>query len=467
VAGDFNADGKLDLAVGGYNYLSAAGRTYIYTFRNDSVTTGEATNNYFGIAITSGDFNFDGRTDLAVGATGYSTSTGRTYIFYNDGQIPAAASSADVTITGELANGLFGYSLAAGDLNFDGRTDLIVGAEGYSTNTGRAYIFYNDGSIPTTAATADVIIAGGATGNYFGHSLAIGDFNFDGRTDFAIGAYGYSTNTGRAYIFYNDGSIPTTAGTADVTITGATTNTVFGNALASGDFNADGRIDLAVGAFQTSGSNGATYIFYNDGSIPTTAGTADLGITGSAEEFGISVAVGDFNTDGKTDLAVGAEAYSTNTGRTYIFYNDGSMPTTSATADVTLTGEATNNYFGYSLAAGDLNADGRTDLVVGATGYSTNTGRAYIFYNDGSIPTTAATADVTMTGEATNNYFGRALACGDFNTDEKTDVAVGAHQYSTNTGRAYIVASEAAPSNESTSARLRGTIKTRGTIKIR
>ena len=50
------------------------------------------------------------------------------------------------------------------------------------------------------------------------------------------------------------------------------------------------------------------------------------------------------------------------------------------TADVTMTGEAANNYFGYSVStAGDVNGDGYSDVIIGATGYSTNTGRAYVY----------------------------------------------------------------------------------------
>ena len=496
-SGDFNADGKTDLAAGAYGYSTSTGRAYIFyndgsipmtAATADVVITGE-TSTQFGISLTSGDFNSDGKTDLAVGAYGYSTSTGRAYLFYNDGSIPTAATSADVIVTGETTNNYFGVSLVAGDFNADGRTDFIVGAYGYSTNTGRAYIFYNDGSIPTTAATADVIITGQGTSNAFGQSLTSGDFNADGRVDVAVGAFLFSSNTGRAYIFYNDGSIPTTAATADVMITGESGSYFSGYALTSGDFNSDGKTDLAVGAYGYSSNIGRTYIFYNDGSIPTTAATADVIITGetasssfgialtsgdwnadgkidlavgaygyssnrgriymytfndgvvtgeaTSNNFGYAMTSGDFNADGKTDLAVGAYGYSSNAGRTYIFYNDGSIPTTAATSDVIITGEAIS-FFGSALTSGDFNADGKTDLAVGAYGYSTNTGRAYLFYNDGSIPTTAATADVIITGETTSNYFGQSLTSGDFNADGKTDLAVGATGYSTNTGRAYL-----------------------------
>ena len=438
-AGDFNSDGKTDLAVGSL-------RVYIFYSQNGQVNTnfhitGETTSNALGYSLTAGDFNSDGKTDLAVGASSYSSSTGRTYIFYNDGSIPTTAGSADVIITGENTSDAFGTSLTAGDFNSDGKTDLAVGAHGYSSSTGRVYIFHNDGSIPTTAATADVIITGETADDSFGDSLTAGDFNADGTTDLAVGASIYSNATGRAYIFHNDGSIPTTAATADVTITGQGEFDYFGISLTSGDFNSDGRTDLAVGAHGYSGwvYTGRAYLFYNDGSIPTTAATANVTITGgaSSNRFGYALTAGDFNADGTTDLAVGAHSYSGNTGRVYIFNNDGSWPTTAGTANVTITGAATNTYFGYSLTAGDFNADGKTDLAVGA--FDTfGTSRAYIFYNDGSIPTAAGSADVVIASDASGDGLGSSLASGDFNADGKTDLAVGAAGYSSSTGRVYI-----------------------------
>ena len=113
---------------------------------------------FFGKHIAIGDLNADGKTDLVVGATSYSAG-GRAYIFYNDGQYSTAASSADVIITSEASGNNFGRTPATGDLNADGKTDLIVGASGYSSSTGRAYIFYKYGSYPSGATSAAVIIS--------------------------------------------------------------------------------------------------------------------------------------------------------------------------------------------------------------------------------------------------------------------------------------------------------------------
>jgi hypothetical protein len=471
--GDLNADGKTDLIVSAYGYSGSRGRTYIYTL-NDPVITGEATSNNFGYAMTAGDFNADGKTDLAVGASGYSTNTGRVYIFYQDGTIPSLAASADVIITGETTGNYFGNALTAGDLNADGKTDLAVGAYGYSTEYGRVYVFYADGTnnfgtatcsgTPSacSAANADAIMTGTFSNNRFGYTLATGDLNSDGKTDLVVGVNDYWLFVDRVYVF-NGGSITTetTAG-ADVTFTGAAS--YFGISVATGDFNADGRTDLAVGASTANSQTGRAYIFYNDGSMPTTDATADVTITGeTSSRLGGALVSGDFNADGRTDLAVGASFYSTQTGRAYIFYNDGSYAATADTADVIITGQTLYHSFGSSLIAGDFNADGRTDLVVGAYGYS----HAYIFYNDGSYPTIATAADIIFTGEVSNNSFGSAMTVGDFNADGKTDLAVGAPDYSTSTGRVYLFTSEAAVQTPTVDATTRGQVKFRGQVKLR
>jgi hypothetical protein len=466
-SGDFNADGKTDLIIGAYGYSTNKGRIYMYTF-NDPVITGEATSNTFGSSFASGDFNADGKIDLAISASGYSTNTGRVYIFYSDGSMPSLAASADVIITGEATGNYFGSAFTAGDFNNDGRIDLATSAYGYSTNNGRVYIFYNDGSIPTAAGSADVIIAG-TSGNQLGRAFTSGDINADGTTDLVVG------NNGRnVYIFYNDGSYPASDSLANVNIDdGGGISNAFGRALTAGDFNGDNRMDLAIGSssYLDYDYTGRVYIFYNDGSIPTTSATADVTITGETTGgyFGQVLTAGDFNTDGRIDLATSARTYNFSHGRTYIFYTDGSpYPSSAASADVIIDGAASSSYFGEGLAAGDFNADGRTDLAVGDTraGGSFN-GRVFVFYNDGSYPATTSSADAVMNGSAANDYFGAVMEAGDFNADGKVDLAVGAYGYSTNTGRVYLVTSEVAVKSIPDPVRTRGTVKLRGTSKLR
>ena len=107
------------------------------------------------------------------------------------------------------------------------------------------------------------------------------------------------------------------------------------------------------------------------------------------------------------------------------------------TADVSMTGEATYDYFGESVSsAGDVNGDGYSDVIVGAEAYSTSTGRVYVYFGGASMNNTS---DVTMTGEATYNSFGTSVStAGDVNGDGYLDMIVGADEFSSDTGRTYL-----------------------------
>src|SRR3989339_262200 len=402
------------------------------------VITGEKTSNAFGSSLSVGDLNNDGKNDLVVGAGSHNSYRGRVYIFYQDGGLGDKANMADVIIDGENSSDRFGSHLAIGDLNANGKNDLIVDAYYYNSSQGRAYIFYNDGIYTNLAASADEIITGEASSN-FGIEFTVGDLNVDGKDDLVIGAYGYdaSDDEGRVYIFYNDGTgvYVDTAATADEIITGENLS-FFGYSLATGDLDADGDTDLVVGGYKYGIFDGRVYIYYNDGYYTATSTLADVIITGEGTDssFGFSFSTGDLNSDGKTDLVVGAQGYNSSQGRVYIFYNDYDYGDHASTADEIITGE-TSNSFGNSLVAGDLNADGKTDLAVGAN-WSTQCS-VYIFYNDGNYTSLASTADEIITGEA-SSQFGNSLDVGDLNSDGKEDLVVGAFMYNSFQGRIYI-----------------------------
>ena len=434
-AGDVNGDGYDDVIVGAYGYTSSTGRAYIYLggapMNNvaDVTMTGETTFNLFGISVsTAGDVNGDGFSDVFVGANGYSSNTGRVYIFLGGA---AMNNTSDVTMTGEAANSQFGYSVSdAGDVNGDGYSDVIAGAYNYSSSTGRAYIYYGGASMNNIV---DVTMTGGAAFDNFGNSVsAAGDVNGDGYSDVIAGAYGYSSSTGRAYIYFGSASMNNVA---DVTMTGEASGIQFGFAVSNaGDVNGDGYSDIITGANVFSTFTGKTYIFFGGLSMDN---SPDAAVTGEAagNQFGYSVsAAGDVNGDGYSDVIAGAWGYGTNTGRAYLYdyFMKGNI-----IAEITMTGEATNNEFGVSVStAGDVNGDGYSDVIVGAMRYSSNTGRAYIYFGGeilNNIP------DVTMTGEGTGNFFGTSVStAGDVNGDGYSDVIAGASGYATNTGRAYI-----------------------------
>jgi hypothetical protein len=133
------------------------------------------------------------------------------------------------------------------------------------------------------------------------------------------------------------------------------------------------------------------------------------------------------------------------TGRAYVFYGRSSWSSSynADSADVTITGENVGNRFGQSVSgAGDVDGSDYNDIIVGAPGYSSDTGRAYIFYGDGSIPTSAGSADKTLTGEATGDQFGFVVSnAGDVDNNGKDDCIVGApynDDAGTDAGKAYV-----------------------------
>jgi len=207
---------------------------------------------------------------------------------------------------------------------------------------------------------------------------------------------------------------------------GETDGDLFGISVASvGDVNADGYADIIVGAMynDAGGANsGRAYVFSG------LNGDTLYVFTGEAAEdmFGYSVAsAGDVNADGIADIIVGAylnDAKDLNAGKVYVF---------SGLNGDTLhifSGEAFEDGFGFSVAsAGDVNSDGYADLIIGAIGNDVgglNAGRAYVFsgFNGDTLH--------IFTGELPDDNFGRSVAsAGDVNNDSYTDLIVGATQH--------------------------------------
>lgn len=232
-AGDFNGNGCDDLAVGvaledagakdsgavnvfygASGGLSVDGNQVWYQGNAGILDTAEL-NDGFGYALTNGDFNGDGYADLAVGARGETigsaSSAGAVNIIYGSGSGLTAAGNqfwrqgvGGLLGTAENSD-YFGYSLVASDFNGDGRDDLAISAVNESVDTadyaGAVSVIYGSSSGLTASGdqfwTQDSINIQDAAEeyDYFGSSLAAGDFNGDGFADLAIGASGEGIET--------------------------------------------------------------------------------------------------------------------------------------------------------------------------------------------------------------------------------------------------------------------------------
>jgi len=336
---------------------------------------------------TTADFNGDGRPDLAVANDSSASPTGTVSILLRQ---PLGGFAAEAPITvGQRPD-----SMAAADFDGDGRRDLAVANYVSSTvsvllrrtdNTG----FEEEGPPPAVGTSP--------------HAVAAGDVNADGRTDLVTASHASGTVTVLLRRADNSGFVEETGSPVAV----GTNPTQ----VALADFDADGRLDLAVA---NRGSDNVTVLLRtatNDGF------TAEAGTPPAAGDAPVGLVTGDFNGDGRPDLAAAGEISDDVT----VLLRQAGGGFAAAPGSPHLAGDGA-----YGVVTGDFNADGVPDLA--ATAFTGN--RVTLLHGSGAGGFAQAAFSPLPTAKGP-----LVLAAADFDANGRTDLAIPNHDAHTVTVR--------------------------------
>jgi len=446
----------------------------------------------FGFSLASGDFNGDKADDLAVGVPGEGlgniSSAGAVNVVYGRSHQSGQARTKsglkgdgsqlwhqDMLIPGQSEEGAsFGSSLASGNFNGDEYDDLAVGVPGKKfgskRNAGAVYVIYGSPRGLTNNSSQlwhqDMLIPGQSEGgDSFGFSLASGDFTGDKCDDLAVGVpYEKVKGENKA------GAIYIVRGSSQ----GLTNNSYqflyqdtigkgkseegdnFGYSLASGNFDGDEYEDLAIGVPNENVEEKDTGYVKDAGYVNVLFGYKDGlrkkndggwyqerrgGNSEKGDQYGYSLASGDFNGDEYDDLAVGVPREDiknkNDAGAVNILY--GSNFGFLEGKHIQLIQEYPilekfegDDLFGYSLASGNFNGDKYDDLAIGVPHEDVaikdnKAGAVDILYGskDRFNRTKAEHLYQTKGKPEYNDRFGMAVASGDFDNNGRYDLAVG------------------------------------------
>jgi ankyrin repeat protein len=399
----------------------------------DMIFDGEP-NSFFGSPIVCGDIDGDGYDDIIIGASGYSNYKGRVYLFYGGLNIDTTP---ELIFEGEQEGDRFGRSIVCGDIDNDGYDDILIAADGYSDEQGRAYLYWGSDRNSMDINPDKIFTGEKEKGSFFGAGHpAIYDIDNDGYDDIILGAMLSSDRTGRAYLYFgNTKELMDTS--HDLIFNGEEPEDRFGITISCGDVDNDGFGDIVIG---TNKSKDRAYLYYGS-SKSNVDEKADVIFEVRSEgkdHFGQSIACVDQNRDGYDDILIGAPSGNNRYGRAYLFQGN-SKRNMDTDPDITFNCETRNSDYGIQVVFGDIDGDHVNDIVIAACGFGQPTGRAYVYWGNG-LAGPDPKPDRILTGENSKDYFGYGLDCGDVNNDGFDDLVIGACGYKAgaNQGRAYL-----------------------------
>ena len=285
--------------------------------------------------------------------------------------------------------------------------------------------------------------------SYLGNKVMIdGDVNGDGFDDIWVGD-GYDS---RAFLFYGGKDIDFSS--PALVFSGENRGDCFSDQSGMfADINNDGYDNIVVGARLYNGGDGRVYVFYGGPDMDIQADLTFDGEAGKKGWFGLAVATGDIDNDGYVDVLVGAQCYDQGRGRVYLYWGGEAMDTS---ADIILEGEGfpggkpepapgakgtkTQGWFGRRIdVSGDVNGDGYNDILIGArhAGGKESNGAAYLFLGN-TQEKMDSVCDYTFRGESPNAQMGSALELFDVDNDGFDDVIIGVRYADHARGKVYI-----------------------------
>ncbi len=568
--GDINGDGYSDLIFGmpdADNGATDTGSIYVvfgtprgvpedWSLSSLGTATiirfdGSASGMKIGTKVAAGDVNSDGYADIITSAINGSNS--EIYVVYGKANFSSTTNTITQGGGGSFIDGTHGYlftstyfsapdAIAIGDLNGDAVNDIAIGSSAYSSSTGDVVVIFGRTSGWSSSNTVNATYLNGKKGMLItstttiglGTSVAIGDTNADGKGDLLIGAPtadNGGSNTGSVYVLfgrkqwqasYTEASIATyntanpvkaygtitfSAQPADdstITLNGVTwtfkASGAVGNQTNKGaslsatlaqlytDLNASVNASLSIASYSVSDTTLKITCKTNDtacnaytlatSTVPASNGTrsaADLTdyttvapsapimglrFDGPAASTGLgsSVAVGDINGDGNTDLVMGASTYSSNAGAIFVVFGTTAWLSFANTLDATFLNagavgmrfdpSVAATKFGSSLAVGDIDNNGFADIF--APTYTGGSDEAYIIFGQSSYAAANYTLETTTPFDSVNgttlmkytssdSTIRLSPVLGDLNADGLLDMVFGGPTYNANDGRAYIL----------------------------
>jgi hypothetical protein len=406
-----------------------------------------------------GDVNGDGLMDLGVGAYGEdsgASAAGAIYVILGPVTADMSLDDADARLLGVFGNDWVGTGLAgAGDVDADGFADILVGASGQDTGgsgAGAAYLVLGPVTGDLSMTDADATFTGLAANDSVGCDVAGGqDVNGDGVSDILLGAYNndtVGTNAGAAYLFHGPVTGDHSVDEADALMLPPSSKGNFGQWLALGsDQDGDGLAEVLVGCPLDDwdfSDQGALYLY--QGPVAADDATYDAAIIGeySGHNLGSDLAGDmDLDGDGLGDIAVsasGSDIFRDNAGAAYVVTGSisGELVMTEVLA-ARILGPAEESSLTELASAGDVDGDGRDDLLLGARYYDEpyeDGGRAWLLYGPvtGNIDL-AQHPGVAFEPEGAGDQLGNALAgVGDTDGDGTVDFLMGARDASVTDG---------------------------------